>query len=65
MREDVMTPRMTIVWEILERAKDAGDEFVIAACRRLIIADRIGWKRHANKSDWTLIRAFAEDGSEI
>ena len=32
------TPRMHVVWSVLEAAKDAGDEIVIAACRRLIEA---------------------------
>jgi len=54
-----MTPRMQIVWQVLEAAKDNGDQMVIAACRRLIVADRIGWKRHAAKADWQLVKAFA------
>jgi hypothetical protein len=35
-------PRMAITWQVLEAAKDAGDELVIAACRRIITAHRIG-----------------------
>ena len=54
-----MTPRMQIVWNVLEAAKDNGDQMVIAACRRLIVADRIGWKRHAAKADWQIVKAFA------
>lgn len=53
-----MTPKMHIVWSVLEAAKDAGDEFVIAACRRLIVADRLGWKRHANPADYRLVLEF-------
>lgn len=50
-----MTPRMAIAWEVLESAKDAGADVVIAACRRLIIADRRGWKRHHNPADYKLV----------
>jgi len=35
-------PRMWITRAVLEAAKDAGDEMVIAACRRIITADRLG-----------------------
>lgn len=55
-----MTPRMQIVWDVLEGAKDAKDELVIAACRRLIEANRRGWRKHASKADWQLVSAFAE-----
>ena len=30
-----------MVWEVLESAKDAGIEDVVAACRRAIVNDRI------------------------
>ena len=33
---------MWITRAVLEAAKDAGDEMVIAACRRIITADRLG-----------------------
>jgi len=53
-----MSLRMQIVWDVLERAKDAGDMRVIAACRALIIADRgARW----SPDDWRLVRAFADD----
>jgi len=55
-----MPLRMSITWKILEAAKDAGDEFVIAACRRIITADRIGWRKHGNPSDLCIVLAFAE-----
>lgn len=55
-----MTPRMMITWKVLEAAKDAGDGFVIAACRRLIVANRLGWKRHHNPADFQIVLAFAE-----
>lgn len=52
-------PRMRITWAILEAAKDAGDEVVIAACRRVIAADRVGWRKHGNPADLELIYSFA------
>ena len=52
-------PRMQITWAVLEAAKDAGDEMVIAACRRIIAADRIGWRRHGNPADLELVYSFA------
>lgn len=55
-----MTPRMQITWKVLEAAKDAGDEPVVAACRRIITADRIGWRKHGNPTDFALVLAFAE-----
>lgn len=53
-----MTPRMRIVWDVLEAAKDNGDAIVAAACRRLIVADRIGWRRHARRADLDLALTF-------
>lgn len=50
-----VTPRMQIVWDVLEAAKDNGDDMVIAACRRLIVADRLGWKKHAKRDDIQLV----------
>lgn len=55
----MMAPRMQIVWEVLEAAKDAGDDFVLAACRRVIAADRIGWRKHGDKADLRIVLAFA------
>lgn len=55
-----MNPRMQIVFEVLEAAKDAGDDFVIAACRRVITANRIGWRRHGNPADLRLVMFFYE-----
>lgn len=57
---DRRPPRMQIVWQVLEAAKDAGDDLVIAACRRLINADHIGWRKHANPADYRLVLTFAE-----
>lgn len=54
-----MSLRMQIVWQVLEAAKDAGDQAVIAACRRIITADRIGWRKHGNPADLRFVLAFA------
>lgn len=52
--------RMAITWEVLEAAKDAGDKMVIAACRRIITANTIGWRKHGNPADLKLVLAFYE-----
>jgi hypothetical protein len=54
-----LVPRMHIVWNVLERAKDVGDDFVIGACRRLIAANRLGWRKHHDPEDWKLVQEFA------
>lgn len=54
-----MNPRMSITWKVLDAAKDAKDELVIAACRRIIVADRRGWKKHGNAADLKLVLDFA------
>jgi hypothetical protein len=56
---DSQPPRMRITWAVLEAAKDAGDEMVIAACRRIIIADRLGWRKHGDPADLELVYSFA------
>jgi hypothetical protein len=55
-----VTPRMQIVWDVLEAAKDNGDDLAIAACRRLIVADRLGWKKHADRGDIELVMSLAD-----
>lgn len=55
-----MTPRMHLVWAVLERAQDAQDASVIAACRRLIVANRKGWRTYASPDDWRLVKSFSE-----
>ena len=52
------TPRMEIVWRVLERAIDAEDWDVIEACRRLVVANRLGWRRYTNATDWNLVMSF-------
>ena len=53
----MMSPPMQIVWEVLEAAKNARDDLVIAAARHLIDADRIGWRKHADRA---VVLPFAE-----
>jgi hypothetical protein len=50
---------MRITWDVLEAAKDAGDEMIIAACRRIIVAHRLGWRKHGNPADLELVYSFA------
>lgn len=49
---------MQIVWDVLPRAIAAEDWEVIEACRRLIVANRLGWRRYTNASDWNIVLAF-------
>ena len=53
-------PRMAMVWHVLEGAKDAGDDRIAAACRRLIAANRLGWKKHARPADIAIVRDIAD-----
>lgn len=50
-----MTPRVAITLDVLEAARDAGDPMVIAACRRILAADRLGWRKHGDRRDLRLI----------
>lgn len=50
---------MQVVWDVLEAAKDHDDPTVIAACRRLIVASRLGWRKYADPADVRLVLAFA------
>ena len=54
------TPRLQIVWQVLEGAKDCQDQMVINACRRLIWANTLGWRKHTVAADWQLILEFAQ-----
>jgi hypothetical protein len=60
-------PFMRMVWQVLESAKDAGIEDVVAACRRAIASDRIA--RPVAAADAAIIReayqAIAETRSAI
>lgn len=60
MTTDNRPPRMQMVWDVLESALDNSDALVVGACRRLIAADRIGWRKHTDPGDWALVRSFVE-----
>ena len=53
---------MQLTWDVLERAKDCQEDFVINACRRVINAGRLGWRRHRSKviEDYKIVMSFAE-----
>lgn len=53
-----MTIKMERILEVLEAAKDAGDECLIAACRRLMLANIKGWKKHHNPADYLMVLDF-------
>jgi hypothetical protein len=55
MELETMSPRMQIVWDVLEHAQAHHDHIVIAACRRAIIANRAGQR---SPVDLRLIYAF-------
>jgi hypothetical protein len=38
---------MHLIREVLEGARDAGDAMVLVAARRLVRANMLGWKKHA------------------
>lgn len=57
----LLPPRMQIVWQVLEAARDVGDNVVVSACARLIGADRRGWRKHHDPEDWKVVKAFAPD----
>jgi len=52
------TPHMDIIWSVLESAKDSGDAMMTGACRRLIEANRLGWRKHHHPADWQLVQDF-------
>jgi hypothetical protein len=55
-----LTPKMQIVWEVLESAKDCNDQHVIAACRRIIVAYRLGRTHDENcRADFRLVNSFS------
>lgn len=53
------SPRYRIAMEVLECAKDAGDQAVIAACRRFISCSD---PRDRSASDFALICEFHQAG---
>jgi hypothetical protein len=54
-------PRLHIIHAMLESALDAGAQEYVATCRRLLHADLIGWRRHADREDWKAILEAYED----
>jgi hypothetical protein len=51
---------MHLIWQVLEGAKDAGDTEVLAAARRLVRADMLGWRKHAQPADYEPVKSLAE-----
>jgi hypothetical protein len=51
---------MHLIPEVLEGAKDAGDTELLAAARRLVRANMLGWGKHAQPADYELVKSFAE-----
>jgi hypothetical protein len=54
-------PRLEIIRAVLESALDAGAQEYVAACRRPLRADLIGWRRHADREDWRVVLDAYED----
>jgi hypothetical protein len=52
----MQAPRMQVVWEVLESARETGDKSVVDACVRLIHADRRGGRKQAD--DWRIVKEF-------
>lgn len=50
--------RMSITWKVLEHARAAGDEQMVAICRRIIIANRSGWRSHRTPGDLRQVIAY-------
>lgn len=57
-RTDYRSFRALAAMDVLEGALDVGDDLVIAACRRVLTADRIGWHKHGNRADLALVMEF-------
>ncbi len=53
------TPKMVMVWNALDTGLAADNATLVAAARRLIIANRIGWKKYHVAADWNAIVAAA------
>jgi len=57
----MLTPRMQMIHDTLKAACDANDEFVIAACRRLILANTIARNDEQTRDDNRLVLDFYRD----
>ena len=51
-----MSPRAYLIWKVQQASTDAN---VIAACDRLLEAERLGWNKHADRSDAQMVFALA------
>lgn len=58
MTDQYSTPRMAIVSKVLYSAKGNGDQEVLKAARRLLIANSRGWKFHVSKADIELVFGY-------
>lgn len=50
--------RIELVWAALRRALEREDWDVIEACRRLIQAERLGWRQFTTADDWNVVLSF-------
>ncbi len=50
--------RQDQILDVLEGARDAEDKTMIAACERLLKANRLGWRKHHDPKDWNMVRDF-------
>jgi hypothetical protein len=58
---DQRPPRVHIIAAVLESALDAGASEYVEMCRRLIVADRRGWRTHADQADCeAVLEAYEE-----
>jgi hypothetical protein len=61
-----MTIRRQIILDVLEAAKDAGAVEYIGMCRRLLVLDRMGWRKMVignpeASAMWVKVRTFADN----
>jgi hypothetical protein len=56
-----MTFRSHVIWTVLASAQHNDDAMVTATCRRLIVANRLGWRKHRDPKDWAMVRAFYDE----
>jgi hypothetical protein len=55
-----MTPKMQIVWMVLEAAKANNDPTVAWYCRKCIEANRLGWRKYEGAKYYAVVREFYE-----
>ena len=54
-------PRIDIIHTVLESAREAGVTEYVEICRRLLAADRKGWRTHADRQDWNAVLEAYEE----